>query len=215
MSEHCINLKAVKHSLLKVQKQFPVINQQLAMQRDPMSDEVVSNMLAAYQYVNQILGDDRDIFASKYVGCLLELNHIVLCGTDLRVRRENRSHIRRTQDRFYEQKKSNIGELINWYVAHQNESVWKRASGVYIRILSQPQLFIEGNHRTGALIMSYLLVREGKRPFVLSTANAKAYFDPSTLIKQTHKTPVNQLVKLPRMKKQFAIFLQEEQGLRQ
>jgi hypothetical protein len=29
--------------------------------------------------------------------------------------------------------------------------------------------------------MSYILVRAGKAPFVLTVDNAKAYFDPSTL----------------------------------
>jgi hypothetical protein len=76
-----------------------------------------------------------------------------------------------------------------------------------VRILSQPQLYIEGNHRTGALIMSYILLRDGKPPFVLTVDNAKAYFDPSTLIKQTKKTATTMLMKLPGMKKRFAAFL--------
>jgi hypothetical protein len=39
---------------------------------------------------------------------------------------------------------------MEWYALHDSESVWKRASGVYIRVLSEPQLFLEGNHRSGA-----------------------------------------------------------------
>jgi Fic family protein len=76
--------------------------------------------------------------------------------------------------------------------------------------LSQPQLFFEGNHRTGALAMSYLLVQDGKAPFVLTVDNAEAYFNPSTLIKQTQKTRGTVLAKLPRMKKRFANFLQQQ-----
>lgn len=75
--------------------------------------------------------------------------------------------------------------------------------------MSQPQLYIEGNHRTGALIMSYILVRHGKAPFVLSVDNAKGYFDPSTLVKETTKTAATLLMKLPRMKKRFARFLED------
>ena len=77
-----------------------------------------------------------------------------------------------------------------------------------MRILSQPQLYFEGNHRTGALMMSYVLARDGKAPFVLTVQNAKAYFDPSSLIKETQKTPTTLLMKLPRMKKRFAHFLE-------
>ena len=58
--------------------------------------------------------------------------------------------------------------------------------------------------------MSYLLVREGKAPFVLTVDNAQAYFDPSTLIKETTKTATTMLMKLPRMKKLFADFLREQ-----
>ena len=98
---------------------------------------------------------------------------------------------------------------MRWYYKHEQESAWKRAAGVYVRILSQPQLHIEGNHRTGARIMSYILVRDGKATFVL-TDNAKAYFDPSTLIKETKKTTTTMLMKLPRMKKLFADFLRHQ-----
>jgi hypothetical protein len=92
---------------------------------------------------------------------------------------------------------------------HAHESAWRRAAGIYVRILSRPQLYIEGNHRTGALIMSYILGRAGKAPFVLTVDNAKAYLDPSTLIKEMKKTATNMLMKLPRMKKRFARFLED------
>ena len=46
-----------------------------------------------------------------------------------------------------------------------------------------------------------------KRPLCSPVDNAKAYFDPSTLIKETKKTATTMLMKLPRMKKLFADFL--------
>ena len=55
--------------------------------------------------------------------------------------------------------------------------------------------------------MSYLLAREGKPPFVLTVDNAKAYFDPSTLIKATRKTSFALLFKLPHLVRDFAQFL--------
>jgi hypothetical protein len=56
--------------------------------------------------------------------------------------------------------------------------------------------------------MSYILAQAGKAPFVLTVANAKAYFDPSTPIKETHKVATTLLMKLPRLKKRFAHFLE-------
>ena len=81
---------------------------------------------------------------------------------------------------------------------------------MYISILSEPQLFIEGNHRTGALVMSYILAREGRPPFVLTAENAKAYLDPSTLITETRKHSLVALFRIPKIKRYFAQFLKEQ-----
>ena len=53
--------------------------------------------------------------------------------------------------------------------------------------LSRPQLFIEGNHRTGALAMSYVRLRDGHPPFVLTPENAAAYFEISAPIRDIPK----------------------------
>ena len=71
-------------------------------------------------------------------------------------------------------------------------------------------MFIEGDHRTGALVLSYILAREGRPPFVLTAENAKAYLDPSTLITETRKHSLDALFKIPKIKRYFAKFLKEQ-----
>jgi hypothetical protein len=72
----------------------------------------------------------------------------------------------------------------------------------------QPQLFIEGNHRTGSLIASLELLRAGEPPFVLNRDNAIAYFNPSTVIKFSDRRHYNvSLFKIPGIKKRFGKFL--------
>jgi hypothetical protein len=71
------------------------------------------------------------------------------------------------------------------------------------------ELFIEGDHRSGALVMSYILAREGRPPFVLTAGNAKAYLDPSTLITETRKHSLVALFRLPKIKRYFTKFLKE------
>ena len=85
-----------------------------------------------------------------------------------------------------------------------------RAAGVYIRILSEPQLFIEGNHRTGALIMSYLLAREGHAPFVLTEDNAREYLDPSSVFKKSKKHTLVMRFKMPGLTRAFADYLEHQ-----
>jgi hypothetical protein len=208
MSKYRLNLKAIEWSLREVQREFPKINAELQSRRDSMTDEVLDNVLTGYAFVDWAVRDDTDLLNPRYVAGLLELNHIVLCGRDPNERREHRKHVQATTERFYTQVEFNIGDILRWYRDHKCESAWKRAAGIYVRLLSQPQLYIEGNHRTGALIMSYVLTRDGNAPFVLTVENARAYFDPSTLIKETTKTPTTLLMKLPRMKKRFAHFLE-------
>jgi len=207
-----LNLPEIARSLREVQREFPTINEVLRSRRDSMTDEVVENMLAGYAFVDRALAEDEDLLTSMRAAGLLELNHLVLCGSDPRVRREHHAHLEATARRFYQQEGFSIDDILRWHGKHARESPWKRAAGVYVRILSQPQLYIEGNHRTGALIMSYILARDGEAPFVLSVDNARAYFDPSTTVKETKKTTTTLLMKLPRIKKRFALFLREQEN---
>jgi hypothetical protein len=210
MGTNRLELQTIERSLRDVQRAFPQINDLLQSRRDTMTDEVVENMMAGYTFIDKAISDGTDLLAPPHITCLLELNHIVLCGLDPNVRQEYRTHIEATTQRFYEQKPFNINDILQWYHKRHGKSAWKLAAGVYVRLLSQPQLYIEGNHRTGSLIMSYILARDGKAPFVLSVNNAKAYFDPSTLVKNTKKTATTLLMKLPRIKKLFANFLRNQ-----
>jgi len=172
-----------------------------------MSDAVVANMVAGYARVDRLVADGVDLFAMGSLKHLLELNTIVLCGCDQDGRAAYAGHLRSTEQRFYEEREGGIRDVVEWYARHRRASAWHRAAGVYVRILSRPQLFIEGNHRTGALAMSYILMRDGLPPFVLTTENAPAYFDPSTVIRTTRKQSLGSLFRLSGIKRRLAVVL--------
>ena len=209
-----LNLDAIESSLRAVQRVFPEINAHLQTVREPLSDEVITNLMAGYAFIDTAIADSLNLFALGNLKYLLELNRLVLCGTDSRKLKDYANHIDATEAHFYGHTEGSIGSIIEWHAGHKHRSPWRRAAGVYIRILSEPQLYLEGNHRCGALIMSYLLAREGKPPFVLTVDNAKAYFDPSTLINATRKTPFALLFKLPHLVRDFAQFLKEQADYR-
>lgn len=200
-------LSQIAQALLEVEAAFARINAKLSAQRDPMDDVMLGNMIEGYAYIDWLLTQQIELFSLQHVDHLLTLNHIVLCGSLGLHRAEYASHRQATEARFYEQREGGIQDLMEWYESHRGEDAWRRAAGVYVRILSQPQLFIEGNHRTGALVMSYLLMRDCRPPFVLTVDNAVAYFQPSTLIRDTHKRSLQMLYRLPKIKKRFAEFL--------
>ncbi len=214
MAGRVLDLAAIESSLRAVQRNFPQINRLLKAPRDRLDDEVVTNMLAGYAYVDYLVAAGIDLFAIGASKHFLELNALVLCGADPGVRAQEQKHLEATSRHFYDQAGAGIAGLAAWYALHRGDSVWERAAGVYVRLLSEPQLFIEGNHRTGALIMSCILAREGRPPFVLSVDNAKGYFDPSTLIKKTKRTTYNVLFRIPKLKKHFAEFLKAQANKR-
>lgn len=209
-----LDLVAVEDSLRMVQKNFAKINQSLQMTRETLDDVIIENMLAGYAYLNKILTYQCNPLDRYELNHLLELNHLVLCGKDLKRRKNYQGHIKETTERFYKQEDFSIRDLRGWWGKHQKSSPWFQAAGINVLMLSRPQLFIEGNHRTGALLMSYILVANKKPPFVLTVDNAKAYFDPATLAKNTSKNVLGRLYKLPKIKKNFSVFLKEQADYR-
>lgn len=208
---HCrLNLPAIEGSLRALQAAFPRINQYLQSPRDHLGDDVIGNMLAGYAYVDRLVADNIDALSFGHLHHLLELNNIVLCGGDPKARQANPGHLAATEAQFWDREGGGIRDIVEWYDLHRTESIWQRTAGVYIRVLSEPQLYIEGNHRTGALIMSYLLLRAGEPPFVLTIDNSRAYFDPSTLVTKTRKRSLTMLFRMPKTKRYFADFLKQD-----
>jgi prophage maintenance system killer protein len=205
-----LNLQSIEASLREVQSEYPRISQASGFSREWMGGEVVENLVSGYALVNQLLESNTQLFALGSSAHLLELNTRVLCGTDGQRRREYKKHIAATDRHFYGRSDGGAQDLAEWYALHRHETVWRRAAGIFIRIVSEPQAFIEGNCRTGALVMSYILAREGQPPFVLSPANAGAYFESSAQAKKMPRNGLGRLFRLPRLKAGIAGFLQEQ-----
>jgi len=170
---------------------------------------VVANMVAGYAFVDALVADSVDVFAMGNLKHVLEMNALVLCGTSLARRAAYERHLQATERRFYEEREGGIQDLVEWYRSHEDDAAWDRAAGAYVRMLSKPQLFIEGNHRTGALLMSYVLVREGRPPFVLSVDNAAACFDPSAAIRDVDKNSPGMFLRLSGIRHRLAKLLAE------
>lgn len=209
-----LNLVAIEAAFRDLQQVFPEINKSLFDRRDPLDDEVVANMLQGYALVDQLLTDRIDILALGQLKYWLKLNAVVLCGADSLDDQIHESMLRATEARFYDEPGGGVRDVMDWYARHLDENVWRRSAGVFNRVLSEPQLFFEGNHRTGALIMSYLLAREGRPPFVLTKENARGFFDPSSVIKKTKKRGLLTQIKFRRLIKDFADFLEHQKNPR-
>lgn len=205
-----LDLPAIERALREVQSRFSELSRHFTEPRDPLTDEVLHNVLEGYALIDSYVASGVDLFDLQQLNLMLEINATVLCGRDPVRRREYAQHLAATEEHFFNNVEGGIKDLFNWYSAYRSESVWKRAAGVYVRILSKPQLFIEGNNRSGSLIVSYLLMRAGLPPFVLTLKNAEGYFNPSSVIRNSAKHGVKALYELPKIKKKYAAFLEEQ-----
>lgn len=142
---------------------------------------MVDDLLKGYRYVASCSPREHWLVPG-YSKQILELNNIVLFGLDRGVRRSHRRALAHTEKRFYETRGSGIGSLVEWYSLNHHQSIWQIAAGLYIRILGNPQLFVEGNNRTAALIISRLLYEAGLPPFVLTPELAHDWFAQTALI---------------------------------
>lgn len=204
-----LDMATIGQSLQEVQADFGTINAGLNSTHDALSDEVVNNMLTGYRCIDEALHLDIDLFLLGNSARILELNTLALCGADPAKRQQYAGHIKATEKRFYQQK-DGFGDLMEWLEHHKTEPAWDVAAGVYLHILSTPQLFIEGNHRTAVLIVSYLLTRAGFPPFVLNRHNIQAYFDLSRQVFDQNRHSLSMLWHWPRLQREIANMLRNQ-----
>lgn len=203
-----LRLGRIEDELREVQRHFPVINAQLNLRRDDFTDTVRQNMLVAYEFLDALVDQNLDLFSGEGLEALLQLNHLVLLGKGYDPREFGR-HITDTRKRFFDNFRQYVKPIRRWFRKHETENPYKVAAQVYVGVLSQPQLYQEGNHRTGSLIASGILLQNGCPPFVLTRQNAVAYFNPSSEIKFTDKRTIQGKLRLPKYQRDFREFLEQ------
>lgn len=204
-----LNLPLIEASLRELQARFDQVNSGLRVPRDFMTEEARDNLIAGYRFVDHLLAEDHDPFRLGNSQSLLELNTLVLCGNNPPRRRQYASHIAATEERFYNKEGAGITAVVEWLQKHQGADARRRAAGVYVQIVSRPELYIEGNHRTGALVMSWMLARQGLPPFILSLDNAGPYFEVSGTAKEILKRSLRMLLMRPVLIRRLAGLLEE------
>lgn len=198
-------LQSIEESLREFLLEFPHINDRLAIRREELTPEMVDSIVEAYRFLNTLLEKEMDLFTPAGLHALLELNHIVLCGVDIETREQYYEHLQETRRTFIRQ----IREIKDWVLKKRKTSdPWRLATGFYSRALSRPQLFLEGNHRTGNIVLNYLLISKGAPPYIVSVDTAPTYLDISGDIKFTDNgNQLDTALRMPGHRKRFQSFL--------
>ncbi len=205
-----LNLEVVEQSLKKVEKNWQKIDDELdrlkiGRKDTPFNSDLREKMMSAYEYLDSLLKDEVEPFSDKSFGMMLELNNLVHYGKNIKLRYGENEALQVSKEKFYK----HIGVLNRWYEKHKKreDNPLKIAAEIYVGIVGYPQLFVEGNHRTGSMISSWIDMYHGEPPFILSPDNAVAYFAPSSEIKHfSDKSTWRGRWKLPKYKKSFREF---------
>jgi hypothetical protein len=155
-------LRQIDEELRNVQRHFPTFNVVLNCRRDDFTDIVRRNMLAAYEFLDTIVDDDVDLFSDEGLEALLQLNHLVLLGKSYDMSAFG-GHIAMTRQQFFANFRRYVKPIRRWYRKHETANPYKVAAQVNVGVLSQPQLYQEGNHRTGSLMRAVFVCRMGVR----------------------------------------------------
>ena len=163
-------------------------------------------MLVAYDRVDCLLKSRTHPYSDDGILEMFALNNYVHYGDDVRLMQEYHEAV----DATYEQFRLRIIPIQNWYRRHKNDHPLKIAAETYVSILGFPQLFNEGNHRTGTLIADWISMYYGFPPFVLSIENAIAFFSPSSEIKSfIDRSTWRGRTKLPKYRRVFRNFWED------
>lgn len=213
------NLKEIEASYLEVLDNWSDIDDLLdahhvGRKDTPFDRGLMDNLLTAWDYIDFFIRKKEYDLLSPYGGSdMLEINDRVHYGENYVQREEYTKAIEATTEKFSKQ----IVPIRKYYKKHMKGKgqVYKVASEVFIAILGQPQLFIEGNHRSGSIIASCINMENNKPPFVLTVKNALTFFAPAQTIKKFNKrSKWRSVTKLPKYKSNFLEFWQSHCEMR-
>lgn len=207
------DLKAIEKSYNQVLAHWREIDDQLdalkvGRKDTPFDKMLMDNMLCAWEYLDYFIENkDYSLLSNKGGPAMLEINHRVHYGSDYALRNEYKKALDATTEKFSKQ----IIPIRKQYKSNnkKKKSIDRLAAEVYVAILGQPQLFIEGNHRSGSIIASWINLAHDKPPFVLTVENAIPFFKPAQEIKKFNKRARwRSLTELPKYKRDFKLFWQ-------
>ncbi len=180
MARARFNLPEIERALKEFQAHFPEINDKLEMRREEFTGTIVNNLMEGYAFLDDLQAKGIDLFSVSGLYNMLELNHIVLCGTSSEVRMEYYRYLQEARKSFVERMKP----ILKWFRSSGSAlEPYRAAAEYYARALSFPQLFFEGNHRTENMVVNYYLANVGLPPYVIGVESAVEYLDVSARIK--------------------------------
>ena len=205
-----LDLVAVERSLRALQGALPHVNRRLPNAQARLADASVGALLAGYAELDRLSRRRIDLFARGQSSRVLALNRLVLYGEPKPSARVHARALDDAERHFYESRAGGIGDLVDWYERHRTLSPTRLAAGLYARMHFAPQLFVEGNHRTGALLASHVLMRAARPPLVVTPECAPEWFALTPELQRLHRHGPTALFQGRRLQRLLAALIRRQ-----
>lgn len=182
------DLPAIGEALLGLSHRLHRVNRRLDNHHVGLDETSVNRLVQGYALLDHYLADRAPLFCLGQSMLVLALNHCVLFGRENIANPEYAAAFDASESHFYGAGgHGGIAKLFDWYLAHEKAPVWIRAAGVYLHTIGPPQLFVEGNHRTGVLLANHVLGMSNEPPLVIDHEMAPFWFRKTEQIRSRRR----------------------------
>lgn len=179
------------------------------LREEPLTDDSVRRLVEGYGAVDALLAERVELFGYGESARILELNHLVLCGRSPERRLQYASHIAATERRFYDDPRGGVAALMDRHARARRHAPEVLAAEIYVQVVSAPQLFLEGNSRTAALLATYCLARAGRPPLVVAPGVLREYHTLAERCAALDRDGITGMIGFGFLARKFAHFLRE------
>lgn len=202
------DLSAIADALHGLRNHMHHVNLRLDNHHPALNRDCVEQIVQAYSMIDHYLAEDLPLFSMGQSREVLAVNHCVLFGQENTLNPDYHKALKASEKHFYGVAGSGIGGLVDWYSRNREQAVWRLAAGVYLQTVGPPQLFLEGNHRTGVILANYILARANQAPLVIDHQLAPTWFEMTEIVRSRRRSLLEPKFWLRSLHGELAEFIQ-------
>ncbi|MGQ7847561.1 hypothetical protein ACUNV4_23925 [Granulosicoccus sp. 3-233] len=182
------DLGAIAEALHGLRRHMGQVNRRLDNHHQALDRDSVNQIVQAYSMIDHHLTEGLPLLSMGQSRSVLAVNHCVLFGMENSGNPDYCKALKASERHFYGVTGSGIGDLLDWYSRSRDQVVWDLAAGVYLHTIGPPQLFLEGNHRTGVILANYVLGKASQAPLVIDHRLAPTWFEVTEKVRSRRRS---------------------------
>lgn len=202
------DLAAIASALHGLRYHMDRVNLELDNHHPRLNRDSVNQIVQAYSMIDHYLATGLPLLSMGQSREVLAVNHCVLFGQENALNPDYHKAFKASERHFYGIAGSGIGDMLDWYSSRREQPVWQLAAGIYLQTIGPPQLFLEGNHRTGVILANYVLARAHQSPLVIDHQLAPIWFELTEKVRSRRRSLLEPKFWLRSLHGELAEFIQ-------